>query len=122
MGGVSARCNNAAAQNFRNNLGWLAGAIDAVISEPIGRQALGVESAEAGFIAKERPAGHSHASRKKHFDGRIQPQNRSASPAEKIRAARLCVGAAAEGENGAFLHLRSAAKGGAELIRLDLAE
>src|SRR5260370_34402152 len=37
-------------------------------------------------------------------------------------AAGLRVGAAAKGENGAFFHLRGAAKHGTKLIRFDLAE
>jgi len=122
MRGVSSGCNNTAAQNFRDDLGRFAGAVHAVISELIGREALGVERAEAGFVAEKRAAGHSHATRKQNFDGRIQPQNRNARSAQKIGAARLRVSAAAERENGAFLQFRGAAEGGAKLICFDLAE
>src|SRR5882762_9645826 len=50
---VSAGSNNAAAENFRDDLGGFAGAVNAIVGELIGRQALGVERAEAGFIAEE---------------------------------------------------------------------
>ncbi len=119
---VSTRCNNAAAQDFRDNLGWFAGAVHAVVGKLIGREALGVESAEAGFVAEKRTAGHGHAARKENFDGRIQPQDGSAGSAQKIGAARLRVSAAAEGENGAFFQLHGAAERSAELVRFDLAE
>jgi hypothetical protein len=122
MRGVSTGSNNAAAQNFRDNLSWFARAVHSVVGELIGRQALRVERAEAGFIAEERTAGHGHASRKKNFDGRIQPQNRGTRGAQKFGAARLRVGAAAKSENGAFFHLGGAAERGAELIGFDLAE
>jgi len=119
---VSTRCNNAAAQDFRDNLGWFAGAVHAVVGKLIGREALGVESAEAGFVAEKRTAGHGHAARKENFDGRIQPQNGSSSGAQKIGAALLRVSAATEGENRTFFQLHGAAERGAELVRLDLAE
>jgi len=119
---VSTRCNNAAAQDFRDNLGWFAGAVHAVVGKLIGREALGVESAEAGFVAEKRTAGHGHTARKENFDGRIQPQDGSAGSAQKIGAARLRVSAAAEGENGAFFQLHGAAERSAELVRFDLAE
>src|SRR6266851_1439787 len=122
MRGVSTGCNNAAAQDFRDNLGGLAGAVDSMVGELIGGEALGVERAEAGFVAEKRTAGHGHASRKQNWDGGIQPQNRNAGSAQKVGAARLCVSAAAKGENSAFFQLRGAAEGGAKLIRFDLAE
>src|SRR5216684_5187636 len=122
MRGVSTGCNNTAAQDFRDNLSGFAGTVHAVVGELIGRETLGVERAEAGFIAEKGTAGHGHASREQNFDGRIQPQNRGAGSAQEFGAARLRVGAAAKGENGAFFHLCGAAEGCAELIRFDLAE
>ena len=119
---VSTRCNNAAAQDFCDNLGWFAGAVHAVVGKLIGRKTLGVKSAEAGFVAEKRTAGHGHAARKKNFDWRIQPQNGSAGSAQKIGAAWLRVSAAAEGENRAFFELRSAPERSAELVCFDLAE
>ena len=119
---VSTRCNNAAAQDFRDNLGWFAGAVHPVVSKLIRRKTLRVESAEAGFVAEKRTAGHGHAARQENFDGRIQPQNGSSGSAQKIGAALLRVSAATEGENGAFFELRSATERSAELVRFDLAE
>src|SRR5258708_37674248 len=122
MRGVSTGCNNAAAQNFRHDLSRFSGAIHAVIRKLIRRETLGVKRAETGFVAEKRAARHGHASREQSLEGGIQPQNRNARSAQKIGAARLRVGAAAKGKNGAFFQLRGAAEGGAELIRLDLAE
>jgi hypothetical protein len=122
MRGVSTGSNNAAAQNFRDDLGGLAGTVHAVIGKLIRRETLSVQRAEAGFVTEKRTAGHGHATRKQNFDGRIQPQNRDAGSAQKIRAAWLRVGAAAKGDNGAFFELRGAAESSAELIRFDLAE
>src|SRR2546423_10729332 len=122
MGGVSTGCNNAAAQNFRDNLRWFTGTVHAVIGKVIGRETLGVERAEADFVTEKRPAGHGHASRKQNFDGRIQPQNRNAGSAQKIGAAWLRVSAAAKGENGALFQLRNTAKSCAELIGFHLPE
>ncbi len=119
---VSTRCNNAAAQDFRDNLGWFAGAVHPVVSKLIRRKTLRVESAEAGFVAEKRTAGHGHTARQENFDGRIQPQNGSSGSAQKIGAALLRVSAATEGENGAFFELRSATERSAELVRFDLAE
>src|SRR6266403_5818328 len=122
MRGVSTGCNNAPAQNFRDNLGWFAGAVHAVVGKLIGRQTLSVERAKAGFVTEKRTAGHGHASRKQNFDGRVQPQDRNAGGAQKIGATGLRVGAAAKSENGAFFQLGGAAESSAELIRFDLAE
>src|SRR5260370_8885323 len=122
MRGVSTGCNNAAAQNFRHDLSRFSGAIHAVIRKLIRRETLGVKRAETGFVAEKRAARHGHASREQSVEGGIQPQSRNARSAQKIGAARLRVGAAAKGKNGAFFQLRGAAEGGAKLIRFDLAE
>src|SRR5260370_31035512 len=122
MRGVSTGCNNAPAQNFRHDLRGFAGAVHAIIGKLIGRETLRVERAEAGFVAEKRAAGHGHASREQNFDGGIQPQNRDGGSAQKIWAAWLRIGAAAEGQNSAFSQLRGAAERGAKLIRFDLAE
>ena len=119
---VSARSNNAEAQNFREHLSWFAGAVHAMVRELIGGQALSVERSEAGLVAKKRTAGHGHAAREENFDRGIEPEHRSTRSAKKFRAARLGVGAAAEGDHRAFLVLGHAAQGSAELIGFQLAE
>ena len=122
MRSVSTGCNNAAAQNFRDNLGWLAGTVHAVVGKLIGRETQGVERAKAGFVTEKRTPGHGHASRQQNFDGRIQPQNGNAGSTQKVGAAWLRVSAAAKGENRAFFQLRSAAQSSTELIRFHLPE
>jgi len=119
---VSTGSNNATAEDFGDDLRGLRGAIDAIVCELIGRQALRVKRAEAVFVAEERAAGHSHAAGKQDFERGIQPKNGSASSAEKFGAAGLRVSAATEGEDGAFLMFGGAAEGGAELIGFNLAE
>src|SRR5215472_13885943 len=119
---VSTGCNNAAAQNLGDHLGGFGGTVHAVISKLIRSEALRVEFAEAGFVTKERAAGHGHAAREQNFQGRIEPKHNGPCGAEKFRAAGLRVGAAAQGDDGAFLKLGSTAERGAELVRLDLAE
>ena len=114
--------NDAAAKNFGNDLRRLAGAIDAKIGRLIGRKALRMELPEAGFIAKERAAGHGHAASEKNFNGRIEPEDRDGGGAKKLRAALLSVRAAAESEDCAFAEFTDAAEGGAELIGFQLAE
>ncbi len=110
------------AQDFRDDGSRFTGAVDAKIRLLVGRQALGVEFAEAGHIAKERPAGHGHAARQKNFNGRIQPHHGNAGSAKKLECARLGVGAATEGENGAFLQFQRTAERRTQLLRFDLAE
>ena len=63
MPGVSTRRNNAATQNFRDNLCRFAGTVHVIIGKLIGGETLGMERAETGFVAEKRPAGHGHASR-----------------------------------------------------------
>jgi len=119
---VSARSNNAAAENFRDDLGGFAGTVNAMVGELIGRQTLRVECAEAGFIAEKRPAGPGHTTREEDVERRVQPEDGSVRSAKKIRAAGLRVGSAAEGEDGAFFVFGGPAQGGAKLIGFDLAE
>src|SRR5882724_680864 len=119
---VSAGSNNAAAENFRNDLGGFAGAVNAIVGELIGRQALGIECAKAGFIAEKRAPGHGHATREENVDGGDQPEDGSVRSAKEIRAAGLRVGSTAESEDGGFFVFGGTAHGGAELIGFDLAE
>src|SRR5260370_32723625 len=102
MRAVSTRRNNAATQNFRDYLRGFAGTVHAIIGKLIGGKTLGMERAETGFVAENRPAGHGHTPREQNFDRRIQPQNRSARRAQKSGPARLRVVASAKRENGAF--------------------
>src|SRR5258708_4782730 len=120
MRGVSSGCNNAAAQNFRDNLRRFASAVHPVIRELIGGQSLCVKRAEAGFVTKEWAAGHGHTSRQEDFDGRIQPQDGDSGSAHKFGAAWLRVCAAPQGENRALFQFGSAAKNSTQLIRFDL--
>ena len=117
---VSTGRNNAAAQDFRDDLGRFAGAIHAVVGKLVGRKALGVERSKAVFIAEKRAAGHGHTARKQNFDGRIQPENGNASGTQKFWATGLRVGAAAKSKNGAFFELRGATESSTELICFDL--
>src|SRR6516225_6203826 len=114
---VSTGCNNAAAQDFGDHLRRLAGTVYAVVGKLIRREALSVERAKAGFVAEQRAAGHGHAAGEQNFYGRIQPENGNARGAEKFRATGLRVGAAAEGDDGAFLVLGGETQRTAELVR-----
>ncbi len=59
---------DAAAKNFRDDLAAFTGAVHAKIGELVGGDALGVQGAEAGFVAEERAAGHRHAAGEQNFD------------------------------------------------------
>jgi len=122
MGLVSSRSNNASAQDLGDHVRRIAGRVDAMVRELIGGQALRVERTETGFVSKKRAARHGHAACKENFEGRIEPENGNAGGSKEFRAAGLRVGAAAECEDRAFFLLGSTAQGGAELVRLDLAE
>src|SRR5579885_2276317 len=114
--------DDAASKNFGDDLRRLAGAIDAKIGQLIGRQALGMELAEARFVAKERAAGHCHAAGEQNFDRRIEPKDRYSGGAKKFGAALLGVRAAAESENRAFAKFSGAAESSAKLIGFELAK
>ena len=113
---------NAAADNFGDNGGRIAGTVDAKIGKLIGNDPLRMKRAEAGFIAEERPAGHSHAAGEKDLDAGVEPDYGNAGVAEKFGGAGLRVGAAAEGEDGGFLFFHGAAEGGAEFVGFQLTE
>ena len=66
---VSRGCNNAAAEDFGDNLSWFGGAVHAVIGKLIGGKTLVIEGAETGFVAEERTAGHGHAAGEQNFEG-----------------------------------------------------
>jgi hypothetical protein len=55
--------DHAPAEDFRDDLSGIARAVHTKVSKLIRRKTLGVESAKAGFIAKERSASHGHAAR-----------------------------------------------------------
>ena len=119
---VSTRCNNAPVEDLGNDLCRLARTIDAIVGGLVRGKALRMQGAEAGFVAKERSASHGQAAREQNFDGRIEPEDGSASGTEKLGATRLRVRAATEGENGSFFRFGSAAESGTELIGFHLAE
>ena len=110
------------AENFGDDAGGFAGAVDAMIGELIGRQALRMERAEAGFVAEERAAGHGHAAGEQDFDGSVEPDDGNAGGAKKFGRALLGVSAAAEGEHDRFFEFEDAAERGAKLIGFDLAK
>jgi len=113
---------NAAAENFGDNGGRIAGTVDAKIGKLIGNDPLRMKRAEAGFIAEERAAGHRHAAGKQDFNTGVEPDDGDAGVAEKFGSAGLRVGATAEGKDGGFLLFHGAAEGGAELVGFELAE
>jgi len=119
----AATCHdNAAAQDFRDDLSGVAGAVHLVVRELIRGKPLRVERAKTGFIAEERPASHRHTAGKQKLNGGIEPQNRNTGISQEFRTARLSVGPAAEREDSGFLEFGSTAQGRAQLICLDLAE
>ena len=80
----------------------IASAIHAIVGELVRGQALRVKVAKARFIAEKWAAGHGHATREQSFDRRIEPDDRDALHAQKIRCASLRVGSAAESEHRRF--------------------
>src|SRR5208337_141089 len=113
---------NAATQDFADHGSGVAGTIDAKIGELIGREALGVERAKAGFVAEEGSSGHGRAAGEKDFDGSIEPDDGDAGVAEEFRCAGLGIGAATEGDDGGLKAFDGAAQGQAKLIGFQLAE
>jgi hypothetical protein len=113
---------DAATQDFGHNRSGVAGTINAKISELIGREALGVERAKAGFVAEEGTPGHGHAAGEKDLDGCIEPDDGDAGIAQEFGGPGLGVSAAAEGEDGGLEAFGSPAQGQAKLIGFQLAE
>src|ERR1700722_3382385 len=107
--GLSA-VNDVEAQDFRDDARGLSGAVDAMLGELIGRQALRVERAEARFVAEEWADGHGHTAREQDFDGCVEPHDRHAGGAEKFRRAWLRVSATTEREHDRFFQLKDAAQ------------
>src|SRR5579863_2408773 len=122
MGFVGAAGDDIATQNFGDDARGFAGAVDAMIGELIGREALRVECAEARLVAEERATGHGHAAREQDFDGGVEPNDGDAGGAKKFGSALLRVSAAAESEHDRFSQLEYAAERGAKLIGFKLAE
>ncbi len=81
-----------------------------------------MQRAKAGFIAEQWPASHGHAAREQGFDRGIEPDDGDSLRAQKIRRARLRVGAAAEREDGRFAQFERASECGAELRGFEQAE
>jgi len=116
------KTQDAAAENFGDNGSGIAGAVDAEIGELVGGEALGVQRAEAGFVAEQRAAGHGHATSKENFYGSVEPDHGDAGVAQKFRSARLGIGAAAESKDCGFTELDGSTESGAQLISFELAE
>jgi hypothetical protein len=114
--------DDSAAENLGYDLSRVARTVHSIVSELIRRKALRVEGAKAGFVAKKRAAGHGHTTGEKELDRRIEPEHRSSGGPEKLRTARLSVGATAERQHCSLLEFSGSSKGGAELIRFDLAK
>ena len=113
---------DAQAKDVGDDRGGITAAVHAEISELIRGQTLGVERAEAGFVAKERATGHGHAACEKGFHGRVEPDDWDALGLEEFGSAVLRIGAAAECEYSRFAEFDSAAESGAELGGLEQAE
>lgn len=113
---------DAQAEDVGDDRGGITAAVHAKIGELVRGQALGVECAEAGFVAEERAAGHGHTAREKGFDGSVQPDDRNALGFEEFGSAVLRISAAAESENGRFAEFDRAAESGAELGGFEQAE
>src|SRR5207249_2644763 len=79
MCSVSTRGNNAAAQNFRDNLGWFAGTVHAIVGKLVGRESQSVERTEAGFVTEKGAAGGS-------FDALIEIDKAPSELASEERA------------------------------------
>jgi hypothetical protein len=111
---------NAAAKYFRYDGSRLTRTIYTIIRELIGREALCVKRAEAGFIAEKRAARHGHAAGKKDGDGSVQPDDRDTGIAEKFGSAWLRVGSATESDNRGFAKLHGTAQRSTQLFRFQL--
>lgn len=122
VGFVGAAGDDVEAEDFGDDARGLAGAVDSMVGELVRREALRVERAEAGFVAKERAAGHGHAAGEQDFDGSVEPDDGHAGGAEEFGRALLRVRAAAECEHDGLFHFENAAERGAKLVGFDLAE
>jgi hypothetical protein len=114
--------SNPPPKNFGNHNGGISGAIDAKIGELIRGETLRMKRPEAGLVAEERPARHSHATREKDVDRSVQPDDRDAGIAQEFGGARLGIGASAESNDGGFMELDSAAERATQLLSFELAK
>src|SRR5262249_6885257 len=110
---------DAQAQDLCYDQGWLSGTVHPMIRELIRGNTLGVERAKAGFVAKERTAGHGHAARQKRLDGSIEPNDGDTLRAKEFRSALLRICPPAEGEHNRFLGFGGAADNNAKLVGFD---
>src|SRR5438046_5984914 len=106
---------NSEPENVGDDERWLARAVHTEVGELVGGKALRVKSAKTGFVAKERPASHGHATCQQGFDRRIEPDDRDALCSQKFRSAGLRVSATAQGEHGWLAEFKSAAERGPQL-------
>src|SRR5271157_1578879 len=113
---------NAAAQDFADHGGKVAGTLDTIISKLVRREPLRVERAKAGFVAEQWPSRHGHATRQQNFDRSIDPDDRYAGVARKFRRPGLCVRASPQRQNRGLHALDGAAQGATQLIGFQLAK
>src|SRR5438128_3415494 len=110
------------AKNFGNNACGIAGAVQPVVRELVRRNALRVKRAEAGFIAKERTAGHGHAASKQRFNRGIKPNDGNTLRTKKFGSTLLSVSSPAQSKHEGFLCFRCAAEDRTELLSLKRAK
>jgi len=67
-------------------------------------------------------SSHGHAAGQQNLDRRIEPKDGDPGVTQEFRAASLCVGAAAEGQDSALFVFGGASEGGAKLVGFELPE
>ena len=112
----------AAAKYFGDDDGGITGAVNAKIGQLVRNDPLRVKSAEAGFIAEKRAAGHGHAAGEKDLDAGVEPDHWNPGIAEKFGSTRLGISAAAKREDSWLLLFDGAAEGGPKFVGFQLAE
>ena len=113
---------NAEREDFFDDAQGLDVCFDAVIGKFVGRQAIGIELAKTGFVAKERAIGDVSAAREEFFDGAVKPDECSGIFAEESDIIGLRGGAAAERNDTRLLKRDGFADCFFQLLVLDLAE
>src|ERR1700746_3464911 len=95
---------------------------DTVVGKLVVGQALVVELAEAGLIAKKRAIGDVRAPGEKFFNGTVKPNEGGTAVAEEGYVVWLRGGAAAERKNARFSEHERFADGFFELLVLEFAK
>jgi len=97
-------------------------ALDAVVGKLVGWQALFVEAAEAGLVAKKRPVGDLRAATQQLLDGAAEPDQRRGVLAQQRQILRLRDRAAAERNDARLLRFVGFGDDARELLAFDAAE